>query len=85
MLFVKNSTCNIANSDKKQNKMGLDATKPVFGVSDKVRLKPVSSATEANWNIEILHEASLDIIIYNKRITKALISLFVIVTYKVKT
>ena len=25
--------------------MGLDSTKPVFGVSEKARLKPVSSAT----------------------------------------
>ena len=34
---------------KKQNSffslMGLDATKPVFGVSDKARHQPVSSAT----------------------------------------
>ena len=28
--------------------MGLDATKPVFRVSDKVRLKPVSSAAETS-------------------------------------
>ena len=28
--------------------MGCDATKPVFGVADKVRLKPVSSATETS-------------------------------------
>ena len=28
--------------------MGLDATKPVFGVSEKARLKPVSSATETS-------------------------------------
>ena len=30
------------------NDMGLDATKPVFGVSDKVSFKPVSSATETS-------------------------------------
>ena len=29
-------------------KMGHDATKPVIGVSDKARLKPVASATETN-------------------------------------
>ena len=40
--------------------MGLDATKPVFGVSDKARLKPVSLATETSYIIEILLEASLD-------------------------
>ena len=28
--------------------MGLDVTKPVPGVSDKARLKPVSSATETS-------------------------------------
>ena len=28
--------------------MGLDVTKPVFGVSDKTRLKPVFSATETS-------------------------------------
>ena len=28
--------------------LGLDATKPVFGVSDKARLKPVSSALETS-------------------------------------
>ena len=44
--------------------MGLDATNPVFGVSDKARLKPVSSAT-----------ASLDMILSKKQITKALIRL----------
>ena len=31
-----------------QAKMGLDATKPVFGVSDKASFKPVSSATETS-------------------------------------
>ena len=43
--------------------MDLDATKPVFGVSDKVRLKPVSSATETSWKIEISPVASLDMIL----------------------
>ena len=43
--------------------------KPVVGVSDKARLKPVSLATE------ISREASLDMILFKKRITKALISL----------
>ena len=30
------------------HKMGLDVRKPVFGVSEKERLKPVSSATETS-------------------------------------
>ena len=33
--------------------MGLDATKPVFGVSVKTRLEPVSLATEASSKNEI--------------------------------
>ena len=31
-----------------QNHMGRDATKAVFGVSDKVSFKPVSSSTETS-------------------------------------
>ena len=49
--------------------------KPVFGVSDNARLKPVSSATETSKIVEISLEASLDIRLFNKRMTKALIRL----------
>ena len=49
--------------------------KHVFGVSDKVRFKPVSSATETGKKIEISLVASLDIILSRKRITKELVSL----------
>ena len=55
--------------------MGLDPTIPIVGVSEKARLKPVSSATETSKKIEILLVASLDMILSNKRITKALIRL----------
>ena len=58
-----------------QRNMGPYATKPVFWVSDKARLKPVSSATETSQRTEISPVASLDIIFFNKRITKALIVL----------
>ena len=34
------------------DEMGIHVIKPVFGVSDKARLKPVSSATETSWKIE---------------------------------
>ena len=51
------------------------ATKPVFGVSYKVGFKPVCSATETIWKIEISLEASLDMILSNKRMKKALIRL----------
>ena len=50
-------------------------TKPVFGVSDKVRFKPACSATEISYKIEISVVASLDMIHSKKQITKALISL----------
>ena len=56
-------------------RLGLDTTKAVFGVSDKPKLKPVSSSTETSQKIEISLVASLDMILSKKRITKALISL----------
>ena len=55
--------------------MGLDATKPVFGVSDKASFKPVSSATETSKKIEISLVASLHRVLSQKRITKMLIRL----------
>ena len=41
--------------------------KPVFGVSNKMRLKPARSATETCWKIKISLVASLDMIFFNKR------------------
>ena len=55
--------------------MGLAARKPVFRVSDKARLKPVSSTTETSQKVEISLEASLNLILSIKRITQALIRL----------
>ena len=55
--------------------MGLDATKPFFGVTDKSRFKPVSSATGTSQKIEISLVSSLDMILSKRRLTKALISL----------
>ena len=55
--------------------MGLIATKPVFGVSDKARLNPVSLATETSYNIKISPVASIYMMLSEKRITNALIRL----------
>ena len=55
--------------------IGLVMTKPVFGVFDQVVPKPACSATETSYEIEISPEASLDMILYKKRITKVLIRL----------
>ena len=55
--------------------MCLNARKPVFRVSEKARLKPVSSAIETSENSEKSLVASLDMILSKKRITKALIRL----------
>ena len=55
--------------------MGLIATKPVFGVSDKARLKPGPSARKTSWKIKILLVASLNMILSKTRITRALIRL----------
>ena len=56
--------------------MGFDASKPVFTLSDKVKLKQVSSATDARETIEILLVSSLDMILSINEITKALIRLY---------
>ena len=44
-------------------------------VCDQVRLKPVSSASETNWNLEISDIETKDIILSRQRTTKALIRL----------
>ena len=49
--------------------MGCEERKPVVGVSDQVISKQACSATE---NSKILPGASLDMMLYDKRITKAL-------------
>ena len=51
--------------------MGLAMRKPVFGVSDKARLKPVPSAIGTSLKLEILLLSSLDMILSKKRITKS--------------
>ena len=43
--------------------MYLDARKPVLGVFDKARLKPVSSTIETSLKIESLPVASFDMIL----------------------
>ena len=55
--------------------MGFEATKPVFGVSFKATLKPVSSASETCKKSENSCVASLDMMPSKKRITKVLVSL----------
>ena len=52
--------------------LGRIAIKPVFGVSEKARFKPVSSATGTSLKIEISSIASLHMIHSTTRITKAL-------------
>ena len=56
-------------------KLGIDARKPIFGVSDQASLNTACSATETSQNIEYLHESSSIIILSTKRTTKALIRL----------
>ena len=55
--------------------LGSDVIKPVLGAFDKARLKPISSATETRYNREFSLVSSLDMILFNKLITKALIRL----------
>ena len=49
--------------------------KPVFGVSDKVRLKPACAATEARSKLEISDIETRGIILSRQRTTKVLIRL----------
>ena len=58
-----------------KNNMGLVARKSVFGVSVKARFKPVSSASETIYKIEISPVASFYIKLSKKRKTKVLIRL----------
>ena len=58
-----------------RKQIGSDGKKHVFGVFDKVRFIPACSATETSWKIEISLIESLDVILSNKRIIKALIRL----------
>ena len=55
--------------------MGLFGKKPVFGVSDKARFKPVSSVTGTSYELEIWHVARLDMIFSKMRKTKSMIRL----------
>ena len=55
--------------------MGHVATKSVFGVSDKARLKTSLLSYRDSYKIEISLVAILDIILSKKRMTKALICL----------
>ena len=47
-LLFPNPKDKFSHNDAHTVYMGLDATKPVFGVSNNARLKPVSSATETS-------------------------------------
>ena len=46
--------------------------KPIFGVSDTVIFKPACSASETSCNIQFSLVTGLDMILFNKRIIKAL-------------
>ena len=49
--------------------------KPVFGVSNQVRLKSACSATVTSWSLEFLDKAIICIILSRQQTTKALIRL----------
>ena len=58
-----------------QFQMSLVTRKPVSGISDQVRLKPACSAKKASYSLEIVHVASIGIILSRQQTTKALIRL----------
>ena len=51
--------------------MSLVTRKPVLGVCDQLRLKPVCAATEARWRLEILDIETRGTIISKQQTTKA--------------
>ena len=55
--------------------MSFVTRKPVFGISDQVRLKPACSVTEVSQRLEISYTETRGIILSRQRITKALIRL----------
>ena len=55
--------------------LGIGARKPLFGICDHEMIKPVCSAKETSSKIEILHEASLAMILSRQRMTQTLIRL----------
>ena len=55
--------------------VGLVVRKPVFGISNKASFKPVSSATETSYKIEILPVTRINMALSKKQITKMLIRL----------
>ena len=70
---------NICSTEPKFLKVSLylshNTRKPVFGICDKVRLKPVCSADETSKGLEIFAIASRSILLSRQRTTKALIRL----------
>ena len=73
-LNFKNMSCGSLRMMVGHN-MSLVTRKPVFGVCDQVRLKPVCSASETSYGLEISAIASRRIILSRQRTTKALIRL----------
>ena len=57
---------NLISLNRQADNLVLYGTKPVFGVSEKARLKPVSLGTETSFKLKILLGASLDMILSNK-------------------
>ena len=51
----------IASESKSDIKISHITGKPVCGICDHVKLKPVCSATETSWSLEILDLASIGI------------------------
>ena len=65
--------------------MSLVTRKPVFGVSDQVRLKPACSATEASYRLEISDIETRGIILSRQRTTSAQSDLHLCCSHMAKT
>ena len=65
----------LKDASEMANKMSLVTRKPVLGVCDQVRLKPVCSGTQTRSSLEILNLASIGIVLSKQQTTKVLIRL----------
>ena len=61
--------------------MSLVMRKPVFGVFDQIRLKPICAATEASYKLEISDIETRDFILSRQRKTKVLIRRIMDISY----
>ena len=67
-MIEKLLTGTLSLNTNKQIYLSLVTRKPVFGVSDQVRLKPACLASEASWRLDISDIETRDILSINEKL-----------------